>query len=115
MFAVARQLAPSSRRGTLQLIIANELDRLRKSEKADSKAQPFWSAPKELFQDVKSRAESMDPDLTGMLNLNNLIKTANTKAELDYIESVALKPALLPSELKKLKEIETKPRKRQKA
>ena len=95
LFAAARRLEPSSRRGTLQLIIANELDRLRKTEKADPKSAAFWSAPKELFQYVKTRADFLDPALTGMLNLNNLIQTANTKAELDYVESVALKPALL--------------------
>jgi transcriptional regulator with XRE-family HTH domain len=115
LFAAARRLAPSSRRGTLQLIIANELDRLRKAEKADPEAQPFFAAPKELFEYFKSRADFVDADLFGMLNLDHLIGVANTQTEKDFIESMMLKPApYSPSEEKKLKAIASKSRKRRK-
>jgi transcriptional regulator with XRE-family HTH domain len=115
LFAAARRLSPSSRRGALQLIIAQELDRLRKSEKADPEAQPFFTAPKELFEYFKSRTDSVDADLIAMLNLDQLISNANTQAEKDFVESMMLKPApYSPSELKKMKTIAAKSQKRQK-
>lgn len=115
LFAAARRLPPGSRLGTLQLIIANELVRLRENEKADPAASPFFWGPRELFQYFKSRTEFVDPELTGMLDLDYLIRTANPQADLDFVQSMSLKPPpLSPSELKKMKAVAAKSRNRRK-
>lgn len=73
LFAVARRLRKSNARTTLELVIGERLEALRKSE-GDPKAKPTGEATITTFEFFKHHPELLDLDLARVINLEFLIK-----------------------------------------
>jgi transcriptional regulator with XRE-family HTH domain len=116
LFAAARKLEPASDRRLLELTIAEELDRLKKTE-GDPKAAPLHPASKDVYQYFDHSPGSLDPDLAGFLDIDSLILMAPAKAELDPIPAEPEHVNAPPHRdvQKKPKRLETAPPKRRQA
>jgi transcriptional regulator with XRE-family HTH domain len=103
LFAAARRLKSTGARQSLELLIAEELDALKKTEH-DPKAKPLNPTSREVFQFFDEHPTALDHDLEALLDLNYLIATAQPQSE---IEQTKAQPARLDSKKSKDRETES--------
>ena len=85
LFAAARRIKTSGARRALELIIAAELDTLKKTPH-DPKAEPMNPTSREVFQ-YFNESMTLDPRLAALLDLDHLIQTAKPQAKLKLEDS----------------------------